>query len=107
EALAARQEEQREVLSLAAGLVKPGGQLCYVTCSVLPEENGDQASWFKDTHPEFTALAYREAWRAAIGSDPAASADGSEDTLLLTPGSHGTDGFFIALFSKTTEGARE
>ncbi|MCK9909854.1 RsmB/NOP family class I SAM-dependent RNA methyltransferase, partial [Microbacteriaceae bacterium K1510] len=36
-----RQEDQRRVLELGAGLTKPGGLLVYVTCSVLPEENQD------------------------------------------------------------------
>ena len=40
--LAQRQAEQQAVLELGAPLVKPGGRLVYVTCSVLPEENGDQ-----------------------------------------------------------------
>ena len=33
-------------LDLAAPLVKPGGRLVYVTCSVLPEENGDTVDAF-------------------------------------------------------------
>jgi len=101
EALAARQAEQREVLALAAGLVKPGGRLTYVTCSVLPEENTDQAAWFLGAHPGYAAAPYEKAWRAAAGSEPPASADGAQDTLLLTPASHGTDGFFIASFERT------
>ena len=42
--LAQRQAEQRAVLALGAPLVKPGGRLVYVTCSVLPEENGEQVA---------------------------------------------------------------
>ena len=94
-----RREEQRDVLALASGLVKPGGRLCYVTCSVLPEENVDQAAWFKETYPQFAPLAYGEVWQEAIGSVPPSSADGLGETLLLTPGSHGTDGFFVAVFA--------
>jgi 16S rRNA (cytosine967-C5)-methyltransferase len=45
-ALAKRLEEQRQALAMAAPLVKPGGKLIYVTCSVLPEENEDQVSAF-------------------------------------------------------------
>ncbi len=37
--LANRVAEQAEVLDRAARLVRPGGTLVYVTCSVLPEEN--------------------------------------------------------------------
>ena len=36
-ALEMRMKEQAEVLDRAAALVKPGGRIAYVTCSVLPE----------------------------------------------------------------------
>ncbi|MGE0022243.1 MAG: RsmB/NOP family class I SAM-dependent RNA methyltransferase [Hyphomicrobium sp.] len=100
EALAARQGEQREVLALAAGLVKPGGRLTYVTCSVLPEENIDQAAWFLGAHSGYAPVPYEKVWRAAVGGEPPASADGAHGALLLTPASHGTDGFFIASFER-------
>ena len=35
-----------------------------------------------------------------IGGDVPASADGSQDTLLLTPARHDTDGFFMAVMRK-------
>jgi len=100
EALAARQREQREVLGEAAALVKPGGRLTYVTCSVLPEENTDQVAWFCETFPEFGVIPFGETWPAVIGGEAPASADGSAETLLLTPASHGTDGFFVASFRR-------
>ena len=46
ENLAARIEDQHEVLMLGRELVKPGGRLVYVTCSILPEENIDQVRGF-------------------------------------------------------------
>ncbi len=95
-----RQAEQRGVLALGARLVKPGGALVYVTCSVLPEENGGQVAAFLAEHPEFALEPYREAWRARFGVDAPPSADGREDTLQLTPLRHGTDGFFIALMRR-------
>lgn len=100
EALATRIEEQREVLSLASGLVKPGGRLVYVTCSVLPQENIDQVAWFLGRSEGFEILPYGDVWRSTIGGEPPASADGSAETLLLTPASHGTDGFFVASFKR-------
>ena len=100
EALAARQGEQRGVLAQAAALVKPGGRLTYVTCSVLPEENVDQVAWFLDTFPSFGLVPFDEVWASTIGGEAPASADGSEETLLLTPASHGTDGFFVASFTR-------
>jgi 16S rRNA (cytosine967-C5)-methyltransferase len=98
--IAERQEEQRRALDLAAPLVKPGGALVYVTCSVLPEENADQVAAFLNGHPGFALEPYAAAWRERLGSEPPASADGREDTLQLTPAAHGTDGFFVALLRR-------
>jgi 16S rRNA (cytosine967-C5)-methyltransferase len=100
--LAQRQGEQRSVLALGASMVKPGGRLVYVTCSVLPEENGDQIAAFLVNHPQFATLPWGDAWRASMGSDPPKAADGSEQTLLLTPARHQTDGFFIAVMTRQT-----
>ena len=61
--LEARLEEQRAVLEEGAPLVKPGGRLAYITCSVLPSENRDQIDAFLARHPEFKLIA----WRAALG----------------------------------------
>ena len=87
-------------LDLGARLVKPGGALVYVTCSVLPEENADQVAAFLDEHPDFALLPYAGPWRERLGSEPPDSADGRTDTLQLTPARHGTDGFFIALMRR-------
>jgi 16S rRNA (cytosine967-C5)-methyltransferase len=95
-----RQAEQRRVLTLARTLVKPGGRLTYVTCSVLPEENADVVGWLLETAPELRLTPFADTWRSALASEPPRSADGNERTLLLTPASHGTDGFFIATFER-------
>src|SRR5690606_1922390 len=44
EQLATRVAEQKAILADAATFLKPGGTLVYITCSVLPEENADQAA---------------------------------------------------------------
>jgi 16S rRNA (cytosine967-C5)-methyltransferase len=98
--LAERQAEQRRVLTLARALVRPGGRLTYVTCSVLPEENTDNVRWLLESFAEFSVKPFAESWRAIFASDPPRSADAEERTLLLTPASHGTDGFFIATFER-------
>ncbi|MEQ1717261.1 MAG: RsmB/NOP family class I SAM-dependent RNA methyltransferase [Hyphomicrobium sp.] len=98
--LADRQKEQRQVLGDAVGLVKPGGRLVYITCSLLVQENGEQIAAFLDAHKDFRALSYADAWRENLPGDPPASADGSTDHLLLTPASHGTDGFFISVLTR-------
>src|ERR1700761_9467896 len=50
-ALEVRLKDQIEVLDRAAALVKPGGRIAYITCSVLPPENGEQVQAFIGRHP--------------------------------------------------------
>ena len=47
------EKEQTEVLDRAVSLVKAGGRIAYVTCSVLKEENDAQAQGFLARHSEF------------------------------------------------------
>ena len=95
-----RIKEQREVLERGAQLVKAGGRLVYITCSVLPEENNEQVAAFLGGHKNFEIIPFASQWAAAIGTEPPKSADGSDSTLLLTPAQHGTDGFFIAVMRR-------
>jgi 16S rRNA (cytosine967-C5)-methyltransferase len=100
--LDARIAEQRAVLDQGAALVKPGGRLAYITCSVLPSENREQVDAFVSRHPDFKLLPWQPLWEAAIPAEPPpVSADGSAATLQLTPRNHGTDGFFIAVLQRT------
>ena len=89
--------EQRRILATAAALVKPGGRLIYVTCSVLNEENKAQADLFLDGQPQFHALPIADVWKATIGG----TAPDTGTYLSLTPHRNGTDGFFVAVFEKT------
>ena len=45
---------QREILSAAARLVRPGGRLVYSTCTYNPKENEENADWFCHSFPEYT-----------------------------------------------------
>ena len=98
EALERRRAEQAEVLRSGAPLVRPGGRLVYVTCSVLPEENADQIGEFLSARPEFALKPYRDAWPME-GAAPETCSD-DDRTLLLTPLTHGTDGFYIAILER-------
>ncbi|MGH6793421.1 MAG: RsmB/NOP family class I SAM-dependent RNA methyltransferase [Methyloceanibacter sp.] len=99
--LEARLKEQEAVLDEGAVLVRPGGRLAYITCSVLPSENRDQVDAFLGRHPEFKLLPWRTLWETSLpDATPPDSADGSTDTLQLTPLNHGTDGFFIAVLER-------
>lgn len=101
DSIAQRQTEQRAVLARAAALVRPGGRVVYVTCSLLPEENADQVEAFLAGEPDFQLVPSADAWRAHLPGTPPRSADGRSDMLTLTPASHGTDGFYIAVIRRS------
>ncbi len=78
-------ETQARLLDVAAALVRPGGALVHIVCSLLDAEGADQASAFLARHPD---------WAAAPLALPAGTPHGAG--MRLTPLSHSTDGFFVA-----------
>ncbi len=86
---------QDGLLRRGAGLVKPGGRLIYVTCSLFPTENTDRVAAFlarapfAARPPEPERLREAPPWRAAA------------EGVTLTPRSCGTDGFFISIMERT------
>jgi 16S rRNA (cytosine967-C5)-methyltransferase len=101
-----RQAEQGALLDLAAPLVKPGGRLVFVTCSILPEEGEEQLATFLATHDAYASVPIETAWReAGLPGMAPVSANGRSDSLLLTPARHDTDGFFIAILQRTGTGS--
>jgi 16S rRNA (cytosine967-C5)-methyltransferase len=103
-ALAERQKQQATLLDRAVPLVKPGGRIAYITCSVLVEENGDQIKAFIGRHGDFsvekpvdTAQALGE--RAYLFGRAALI---SEQGLLMTPRRTDTDGFFVSLLRRSS-----
>ncbi len=78
---------QLELLERAATLVPPGGLLVYSTCSLEPEENGDQVQRFLAGHPDF-----QRELTDAVPPD-LLSAEGD---LMVLPHQHGMDGAFAA-----------
>ncbi|HUQ86938.1 MAG TPA: 16S rRNA (cytosine(967)-C(5))-methyltransferase RsmB [Vicinamibacterales bacterium] len=65
---------QRDLLSRAADLVKPGGQLLYSTCSSEPEENEDVVETFLNDRGDYSAeqshrtLPFRDHLEAFFGA---------------------------------------
>ncbi|MGE5269765.1 MAG: RsmB/NOP family class I SAM-dependent RNA methyltransferase [Thiohalocapsa sp.] len=97
---------QRDILASAARLVKPGGRLIYVTCSLLREENEAQAEAFLAAHPDFALCPAGQAWAEVLAkAGMGGPCPAGEDYLRLTPARHGTDGFFAALFDRARDTA--
>ncbi len=76
---------QAHVLDLAAGLVRTGGRMTFITCSLLDAEGTERVAAFLERHPD---------WRAACSHAPIGRARGAG--WRLTPAHDGTDGFFFA-----------
>jgi 16S rRNA (cytosine967-C5)-methyltransferase len=92
-----RLAEQAEVLALGRRLMKPGGRLVYITCSLLAEENAGRIDDLLAVAPELERIAFPDAWTAAQSTPPPRSGDNSGRDLLLTPAGHGTDGFYVSV----------
>jgi 16S rRNA (cytosine967-C5)-methyltransferase len=101
-ALDIRLKDQAEVLDRAAALTKPGGRIAYITCSVIPAENGGQVRAFMARHPDFAVIPPSETvaalWDKA--EDFAAATLQSAEGLLMTPRRTGTDGFFVSVLRR-------
>ncbi|MBX9880496.1 MAG: RsmB/NOP family class I SAM-dependent RNA methyltransferase [Sphingomonas sp.] len=76
---------QAQLLALAPALVRPGGALLYITCSLLDVEGPAQIARFLADHPE---------WRAEPLALPLGRPHGPG--WRLSPARDSTDGFFVA-----------
>ncbi|MGI6037667.1 MAG: 16S rRNA (cytosine(967)-C(5))-methyltransferase RsmB [Limnochordia bacterium] len=85
---------QRELLTTAVGLLRPGGRLLYSTCSFEEEETVDNVQWLLANQPVEPADI-----RLFLPKD-LTSETTANHCLTLFPHIHGTDGFFMALFSR-------
>ncbi len=103
-ALEQRIKEQQSVLERAASLVKPGGRIAYVTCSVIDAENGAQVRGVVSKHPDFSVTPPRELTRVlgerALLFNRAILMTG--EGLLMTPRRTDTDGFYVSQLVRRT-----
>ena len=92
-------EIQRRILDSAARLVKKGGRLIYVTCSMLQCENEQQLSGFLDRHPHFRVVKPEEIWNKdeRFFETQKIARLSDRDYFRTTPHQDGTDGFFAAI----------
>jgi len=102
-ALEVRLEQQAELLDRAANLVKVGGRIAYVTCSILAEENGDQVRAFLGRHADFSPVPSSKVAdslgeRALVFRQAALML---EEGLLMTPHRTDTDGFYVAVLRRS------
>ena len=94
-ALEKRQQEQALALKLGAPLVKPGGRMIYVTCSILPEENEDSVQAFLQANPDFKPIAPSQLVQDGGLQGLLSKCHKAGPGLQMTPLATGTDGFFV------------
>lgn len=95
-ALAERIKDQAEVLARAARLVRPGGRIAYITCSMLPEENDGAIRAFLGKTPGFAPVAPIDALKSAESDFSLLARFATDFGLQLSPRRTGTDGFYLA-----------
>lgn len=101
-ALGERIAEQDGLLDAAARLIKPGGRLVYVTCSLLTEENDDRIDAFIEKSAEFRPVPATDAIaRAGLPNALAQAVRVTAHGMVLSPLRTGTDGFFVAILVRS------
>ncbi len=78
---------QDHVLDLAAKVVRPGGTIAFVTCSLLDSEGSDRIAAFLARHPDWQP-------ETLVLAAPATARGAGQ---RLDPVTTGSDGFFVAL----------
>jgi 16S rRNA (cytosine967-C5)-methyltransferase len=98
--LEVRRKEQATVLDRAAALVKNGGRIVYITCSILPEENDDALAAFMERHEGFLPMRAMDMLAPAGLESLQKIVRPTTYGLQLTPLKTGTDGFFFSVLTK-------
>lgn len=84
-----------EILGAAASYLKPGGIICFSTCTITPEENESAIKEFLQNRPDFSSIPFpRLPW---LSQEEEAMKRGM---LQLLPQKHGLEGFFMARLQK-------
>jgi 16S rRNA (cytosine967-C5)-methyltransferase len=93
-------EAQKALLAEGAGLVKTGGRMVYITCSLLKSEGEAQITGFLGAEKGWKCLDCREILKNRGLQEIPESASDLPGCLLLTPARVGTDGFFVCVLEK-------
>ncbi len=92
---------QRDILTQAVALLKPGGRLCYSTCTFAQAEDEQNVAWLLREHPELSPLPFCLPGVAPSGE--ALTLDAPDGTLKLYPHRVLGEGHFVALLQKAND----
>ena len=98
-------DRQDEILEEVAKMLRPGGRICYSTCTFAPAENEDCMSRFITSHPEFHLVEVEKKGNMSSGNPKFANipVEGLEKTIRLWPHKLDGEGHFIAVLEKDGE----
>jgi 16S rRNA (cytosine967-C5)-methyltransferase len=82
-------QTQAHLIELGATLVRPGGKLHYIVCSLLDGEGREQVDAFLDRHQDWRSIAHEQSFGHPWGAG-----------YRLDPYHYGTDGFFFATLQR-------
>jgi len=91
---------QRQLMDTAFNILKPGGTMVYSTCTLEPEENEGNVSWFLDKHGDTELQDIR--LNGLKRSEPVLEFEGKtykkevKKCLRIWPQDNDTEGFFVA-----------
>lgn len=92
-------QTQSELLELGAKKIRSGGQIVYITCSILAKENENIINQFLSNHSEFKPLNIKELWEEKI---QCLYPHHNQYMLRMSPQTTNTDGFFICILQKNS-----
>ena len=95
-------DRQDEILEEVAKMLRPGGRICYSTCTFAAAENEDCMARFISSHPEFHLVKVEKKGNMSAGRPEYANhpVDGLEKTIRLWPHKLDGEGHFIAVLEK-------
>jgi NOL1/NOP2/sun family putative RNA methylase len=97
---------QAEILDSAAKMLRPGGLLCYSTCTFSPEEDEGAVAAFLSRHPDFHVVPVDAPWFAP-GNPQWATPETPQlsDTFRLWPHKLSGEGHYAALLQRDGDGS--
>lgn len=101
---------QKQIVSSAVKMLKPGGKLLYSTCTFSPEENEGTIQYILDHFPEFSVDKIENKYEGFSKGHPEWIENGDEQLkhcIRLWPHKVEGEGHFVALLSKKSQEGQE
>ncbi len=92
--------QQREILSAAANMLRPGGMMLYSTCTFSVAENEGSIADFLREHPDFSLVPIKKQWGFLPGRGDLVGIEALNGAARLYPHKIKGEGHFLALLQK-------